>query len=88
MIKVRTVKPKLLDQVRHATRVRHLSYRTEQAYVHWIKKFISYFCFFSAVLILVTKILINSSVSKLNTVWHRRFSGVQMDQGPCVKHCA
>jgi len=40
MIKVRTVKPKLLDQVRHATRVRHLSYRTEQAYVHWIKRFI------------------------------------------------
>jgi integron integrase len=34
------VKPKLLDQVRHATRVRHLSYRTEQAYVHWIKRFI------------------------------------------------
>ena len=40
MIKVMTVKPKLLDQVRHATRVRHLSYRTEQAYVHWIKRFI------------------------------------------------
>ena len=38
MIKVMTVKPKLLDQVRHATRVRHLSYRTEQAYVHWIKR--------------------------------------------------
>ncbi|MBC2696554.1 MAG: integron integrase [Desulfobacteraceae bacterium] len=35
-----TVKPKLLDQVRNATRVRHLSYRTEQAYVHWIKRFI------------------------------------------------
>lgn len=40
MIKVMTVKPKLLDQVRNATRVRHLSYRTEQAYVHWIKRFI------------------------------------------------
>ena len=40
MIKVMTVKPKLLDRVRHATRVRHLSYRTEQAYVHWIKRFI------------------------------------------------
>jgi integron integrase len=40
MIKVMTVKPKLLDQVRHATRVRHLSYRTEQAYVYWIKRFI------------------------------------------------
>jgi hypothetical protein len=34
------VKPKLLDQVRHAHRVRHLSYRTEQAYVHWNKRFI------------------------------------------------
>ena len=34
------VKPKLLDQVRYAVRVRHLSYRTEQAYVSWIKQFI------------------------------------------------
>ena len=34
------VKPKLLDQVRRAIRVRHLSYRTEQTYVDWIKRFI------------------------------------------------
>ena len=34
------VKPKLLDQVRMAIRVRHLSYRTEQAYVDWIRRFI------------------------------------------------
>ena len=34
------VKEKLLDQVRDATRVRHLSYRTEQTYVDWIKRFI------------------------------------------------
>lgn len=34
------VKLKLIDQVRHATRVRHLSYGTEQAYVSWIKRFI------------------------------------------------
>ncbi|MDY6990322.1 MAG: integron integrase [Thermodesulfobacteriota bacterium] len=34
------VKRKLLDQVRDAVRVRHLSYRTEQAYVSWIKQFI------------------------------------------------
>ena len=40
MIKVRMVKPKLLDQVRYAARVRYLSYRTEQAYVDWIKRFI------------------------------------------------
>jgi hypothetical protein len=33
-------KPKLLDQVRAAIRLRHYSLRTEQAYVHWIKRFI------------------------------------------------
>ena len=33
-------KVKLLDQVRQATRFKHYSARTEQAYVHWIKKFI------------------------------------------------
>jgi len=32
--------PKLLDQVRHALRVKHYSPKTEEAYVHWIKKFI------------------------------------------------
>ncbi len=32
--------PKLLDQVRYALRRKHYSYRTEQAYVHWIKRFI------------------------------------------------
>jgi integron integrase len=34
------VKPKLLDQVRYAIRTRHLSYRTEQAYINWIRGFI------------------------------------------------
>ncbi len=34
------VKSKLLEQVRYAVRVRHFSIRTEQAYVHWIKRFI------------------------------------------------
>src|SRR5207247_9166679 len=33
-------KPRLLDQVRLAIRTRHYSYRTEKAYVHWIKRFI------------------------------------------------
>lgn len=33
-------KPKLLDQVRHILRFRHYSYRTEQTYVYWIKRFI------------------------------------------------
>lgn len=33
-------KPKLLDQVRAAVRTRHYSLRTEEAYVHWIKRFI------------------------------------------------
>ncbi len=31
---------KLLDQVRDAIRTKHYSYRTEQAYVEWIKRFI------------------------------------------------
>jgi integron integrase len=35
-----TQKLKLLDQVRQAIRTRHYSYRTEKAYVHWIKRFI------------------------------------------------
>ena len=33
-------KPKLLDQVRDAIRTRHYSYRTEEAYVHWIKRYV------------------------------------------------
>jgi integron integrase len=33
-------KPKLLDQVRDAIRARHYSPRTEDTYVHWIKRFI------------------------------------------------
>jgi integron integrase len=33
-------KPKLLDQVRDAIRTRHYSYRTEEAYVHWIRRYI------------------------------------------------
>lgn len=32
--------PRLLDQVRTAIRTRHYSLRTEQAYVHWIKRYI------------------------------------------------
>ena len=31
--------PRLLDQVRDALRRRHYSYRTEQSYIHWIKRF-------------------------------------------------
>jgi integron integrase len=33
-------KPKLLDQVRQAIRTCHYSYRTEKAYIHWIKRYI------------------------------------------------
>ena len=33
-------KPKLLDQLRQKIRMKHYSYRTEQAYVHWVKRFI------------------------------------------------
>jgi site-specific recombinase XerD len=33
-------KPKLLEQVRDALRVRHYSLRTEETYVRWMKRFI------------------------------------------------
>ncbi|MDZ4344850.1 MAG: phage integrase N-terminal SAM-like domain-containing protein [Candidatus Binatia bacterium] len=33
-------KPKLFNQVRQAIRTRHYSPRTEETYVHWIKRFI------------------------------------------------
>jgi integron integrase len=33
-------RPKLLDQVREAIRTRHYSYRTEEAYVGWIRRFV------------------------------------------------
>ncbi len=33
-------KPKLLDQVRYAVRVRHYSRRTEDAYVRWVRRFV------------------------------------------------
>src|ERR1044071_6894606 len=33
---------KLLDRVRHAARTKHYSYRTEQAYVFWIDRFIRF----------------------------------------------
>jgi integron integrase len=35
-----TTQRRLLDQVRDAARMRHYSYRTEQAYVSWIKRFV------------------------------------------------
>ena len=35
-----TEPPKLLDQVRGAIRARHYSRRTEEAYVHWIRRYI------------------------------------------------
>lgn len=34
--------PRLLERVRGAIRARHYSYRTEQAYVHWIRRFIRF----------------------------------------------
>jgi hypothetical protein len=33
-------RPKLLDQVRQAIQMRHYSPKTEESYVHWIKRFI------------------------------------------------
>jgi hypothetical protein len=32
--------PRLLDQVREAIRTKHYSFRTEKAYVGWIRRFI------------------------------------------------
>jgi len=40
MVRSAAAKPKLLDQVRDAIRTRHYSYRTEEAYIGWIKRFI------------------------------------------------
>ncbi|MCD6507695.1 phage integrase N-terminal SAM-like domain-containing protein [Candidatus Poribacteria bacterium] len=34
--------PKLLDRVRETLRRKHYSYRTEQAYVNWIKRYITH----------------------------------------------
>jgi len=34
--------PRLLDQVREKIRLKHYSYRTEQQYVGWIRRFILY----------------------------------------------
>ena len=34
--------PKLLDQVRERIRVKHYSLRTEEAYLHWIRRFIGF----------------------------------------------
>jgi hypothetical protein len=36
----RPSQPRLLDRVRHQLRARHYSFRTEEAYVSWIKRFI------------------------------------------------
>ena len=35
-------KPRLLDLVRQKIRVKHYSYRTEQTYISWIKRYIHY----------------------------------------------
>lgn len=35
-----TQEPKLLDRVRDSLRVRHLSLRTEKAYLHWVRRYI------------------------------------------------
>ena len=34
---------KLLDQVRDAIRLKHYSYRTEQTYVGWIRRYIIFY---------------------------------------------
>ena len=32
--------PRLLDRLRFALRAKHYAYRTEQVYVHWVRRFI------------------------------------------------
>ena len=39
-LSIQQKKPKLLDQVRQALRVRHYSYDTEKSYIRWIKQYI------------------------------------------------
>ena len=41
---VLSASPRLLDQVRGNMRLKHYSFRTEQAYLDWIKRFICHFC--------------------------------------------
>ena len=36
------MKPRLLDEVRNVARMRHLSLRTEQAYLQWIRRYVSF----------------------------------------------
>jgi integron integrase len=38
--RARQTKPRLLDEFRTAVRVKHYSYRTEQAYVYWARRYI------------------------------------------------
>lgn len=40
MTKSKPNQPKLLDRVAHTIRLRNYSYRTEQTYVHWIRRYI------------------------------------------------
>jgi hypothetical protein len=35
-----TAAPRLLDRVREIIRIKHYSIRTEQAYLHWIRRYI------------------------------------------------
>ncbi len=35
---------KLLDQMRDVLRLKHLSLRTEEAYISWVKRFILFIC--------------------------------------------
>jgi hypothetical protein len=34
--------PRLLEQVRHALRLKHYAHRTEEAYLHWFCRFIRF----------------------------------------------
>jgi len=36
-------KPKLSDQLRHALRIKHYSYKTEKSYVNWVYRFVIFY---------------------------------------------
>lgn len=55
--------PELLKKIRQAVRVRHYSYRTEQAYVYWIEKFLHYFHYKHPAE------MGSSEISRTSTIW-------------------
>jgi hypothetical protein len=57
-------KPRLLEQIRGAIRLRHYSYRTEQCYIHWIKRFIFFITNCGHTALISNQKLSNDNVAK------------------------